>query len=243
MMIKSLHKGLRILCYLSTKSEAGPSEISRDLQYGKSTVIRLLQTMRALGFVKQGDDTGCYEMGPRVLELAHCYLGQQDGIVSLAIDEIRALWSQFSETVSLYVREGDVRVCVYRLESPSPLRHSISVGEVSPLHSGSPGKTFLAHMRPDEVEAYLIRENVDPDRVSRLRHDIPEIRQKGVAYSFGERGSGRTSVAAPIMNGRKEPIAVLSISGPLQRLPLGRLQEIIEPLSIAARTISSRVVG
>jgi DNA-binding IclR family transcriptional regulator len=242
-MIKSLDKGLRILCYLATKSEAGPSEISRELKYGKSTVIRLLQTMGALGFVKQDGDTGRYEMGTRVLELAHTFLEQRDDIVSLAIDEMRALWSKSSETVGLYVREGDTRVCIYRLESPWPLRHSLKVGQVRPLYEGSPGKAFLAYMRPDAVEALLVRENVDPDSACRLRHELPEIRQKGVAFNVDELGSGRASVAAPILNRQREAIAVIFISGPVQRLTPARLQEMAESLAVAAQTISSRIVA
>jgi DNA-binding IclR family transcriptional regulator len=243
MMIKSLEKGLRILCYLATKSKTGPSEISRELKYGKSTVVRLLQTMEALSFVEQDRDTGRYELGPRVLELAHNFLVRQDGLVSLAMDQIQALWSKYGETVGLNVREGDARICIYRLESPRSLRHSVRVGQVLPLHLGASGKTFMAYMRPDEVETLLVRENVAPDRASRLRHELPEIKQKGIAYSFGEREQGTAGVAAPILNGRREPVAVMFISGPLQRFTPALIQEMAEALAVAAQTISSRVVA
>lgn len=241
MIIKSLDKGLRVLCYLASKPEAGPSAIARDLKFGKSTVIRLLQTMEVLGFVKQDGATGHYEMGTKVMQLAHTFLERQDSFASLADEQVRALWLRYGEAVSLYVREGDARVCIHRLESPSPLRYSVKLGEVRPLHVGAAGKSFLAYMPQDEVEALLARENVDPDRVSRLRHQIAEIRQSGVAYSFNERGTGGASIATPILNRRNEPIAVMSISGPLQRLSSARLEEMAEPLTAAARSIASQV--
>jgi IclR family KDG regulon transcriptional repressor len=243
MMIKSLDKGLRILCYLATKSKAGPSEISREFKYGKSTVIRLLQTMELRGFVKQEQDTGYYELGLKVLELAQNFLAQQHDITALAIDQIQALWQKYGETVGLYVRDGDARVCIYRLESPRPLRHSVGVGQVFPLYLGASGKTFLAYMSQDEVETLLARCNVDSDRVRRLREELPEIRRKGIAYSFGEREPGLGSIAAPILDRQGTPIAALFISGPLQRLTPDRFQEMAEPLSVATQTIHRKIVG
>ncbi len=242
-MVKSLATGLLILNCLGTKPHAGPTEISRELKYGKSTVIRSLQTMEALGFVKRDGTNGHYEIGTKVLELAHNFLERHEGIVSLADDHIRVLWSKYGETVSLYIREGDARVCIFRLESPSPLRYAVRLGEVRPLYLEAAGKSFLAYMPQDEVEALFVREHVDPERVSRLRVELPEIRQKGVAFSYGERGSGRASVAAPILNRREEPIAVLSISGPLQRLSSTRLHEIAGPLSVAVHGIAHRVLA
>jgi IclR family transcriptional regulator, acetate operon repressor len=241
-MSKSLDKGLHILAYLASKPEAGPSEISRDLKYGKSTVIRLLQTMESSGFVRQNSPVGHYEMGARVLELAHDFLEQQDDIVSPAVDEIRALWSTFSETVGLFVREGDSRVCVYSLQSPLALRHLVRVGQARSIASGASGKVLLAFMPSDEVEAMFAREGVEPQRASRLRLEFPRIRQEGVAFSLGEGQPGTAAVAAPILNGHRELMAVLFLTGPLERLTPARLQEMAGPLLIAAQTISGRMV-
>jgi DNA-binding IclR family transcriptional regulator len=242
-MIRSLDKGLRILSYLAAKTGAGPSEIARDLQLGKSTVIRMLQTMEAVGFVKQDVQTGRYGMGTRVLELAHNFLEQEDGIVPPAIDIIRELSAKCRETVGLFVREGDTRVCIYSVQSPLPLRHLVRVGQVRSLFSGATGKIFLAYMLPDEVESLFVRENVDVDRALSLRRELPRIREEGVAFSSGEGQPGTAAVAVPILNGRKEPLAALFVTGPLERLTPARLKEMAEPLAVAAHTISNRIVA
>lgn len=243
MILKSLDKGLQILCCLGAKSKIGPSEIARELKYGKSTVIRLLQTMEPLGFVRHDGDTGRYELGARVLELAHDFLQQQEGLISMAGDQIRTLWEKCGETVALYVREGDTRVCIYRLESPLPLRYSLSLGEVRPLSRGAAGRTFLAYMHSDELEDLIFRLKIEPDRAAWLRGELAEIRLSGVAFNHDERGTGRAAVASPILDWRSEAVAVLAISGPVQRLPPDRLREVAEPLANAARTISRRLVG
>jgi DNA-binding IclR family transcriptional regulator len=242
-IIKSVEKALRILCYMATKPKMGPSEISQDLKYDKSTVIRLLQTMELLDFVKQEHDKGRYELGSKVLQLAQKFLEHRDDIVSLAVDQIRALWENYHETVGLYAREGDTRICIFRLESPQSLRHSVRVGQVLPLHRGAAGKAFLAYMPQHEVESLLVRCNVDSAHIDVLRHELPEIRRTGIAYSLGEREPGLTSVAAPILDRQETPIAVLVMSGPEQRLGPDRLRELAKPLSVAAHTVSSRIVG
>ena len=243
MIIKSVEKALRVLCHVAARREIGPSEISRDLKYDKSTVIRLLQTMEASGFLRQEDDTGRYELGSKVLELAQNFLEHRDDIVSLAVDQIRALWSKYRETVGLYVREDDTRVCIYRLESPQSLRHSVRVGQVLPLHLGASGKVFLAYMPQDDVQALLARVNWDPDRARHLFQELADIKQKGIAVTFGEREPGNASIAAPIMDRHETPIAVMFISGPIQRLSPDRLEEMAKSIIVAAQTISSRIVN
>jgi DNA-binding IclR family transcriptional regulator len=242
MMIKSVEKALRILSYVASKPKVGPSEISRELKYNKSTVIRLLQTMEVLGFVKQQQETGRYELGSKVLELAQNYLEGRDEIISLATDNLQSLWKQFGETVGLYVREGDRRICIFRIESPQSLRYSVRVGRALPLYPGASGKVFLAYMAPHEVEALLAQWNVDSDRANRLRHELAEIRQKGTAFSIGEREPDLSAIAAPILNGRGIPVAVMFVSGPRQRLTSARLQEVKGPLSAAAQMISASII-
>jgi IclR family KDG regulon transcriptional repressor len=240
-MTTSLEKAFHILSHLATKPKAGPSNISRDLKYSKSTVIRLLQAMEKIEIVRQDQTTGQYELGYKVLELAQGFLGEQDNLVATAVDQVQALWEKFSETVSLFVREGDRRICVYRQESPFMLRHSIRVGQILPLHLGASGKCFLAYMPPEETDLLFAQWNLSPDSYQALHEDLAGIRVKGVA--FGEREPGDASISAPILNARGCPVLVLTISGPAQRFTPDRIEQVAGSLKAAAQTISSRIVG
>ena len=60
-----------------------------------------------------------------------------------------------NETVSLYIRMGDQRVCIEEFESGQEIRDSQTVGLTAPLHVGAPGKALLAFLPPGELEALL----------------------------------------------------------------------------------------
>jgi IclR family KDG regulon transcriptional repressor len=241
--LKSLDMGLKVLCYVAAKKSAGPSEVSRELGCGKSTAVRILQTMEAPGFVRQLSDSRRYVLGHTVLELARGFLEERDSVVAAAVEEIRELWLRYGETVALFVREGDARVCLHRLESAERLRHTVRVGEVRPLHLGATGKAFMAYMRPDEVAGVLDRAGVEADRVRQLQREFVEIREKGVAFSIADRIPGSAAVAAPILNVRREAIAAIVIFAPIARATPTWFEEMTEPLAAAARRIASRVLA
>ena len=48
------------------------------------------------------------------------------------------------ESASFYVREGDIRSCVARVEGPQSVRHNVRIGERLPLNRGAPGRVILA---------------------------------------------------------------------------------------------------
>ena len=86
---------------------------------------------------------GCYRPGPSLWRLGALYrrsfdLGEQ------IRPELRRLVEATPETASFYVREGDERICLYRLNSPQPIRHHLDEGVRLPLDRGAAGRMLLA---------------------------------------------------------------------------------------------------
>ena len=48
------------------------------------------------------------------------------------------------ESVTFYVRSGNVRTCLYRIEAKHPIRYMIREGDVLPLLAGSGGRVLAA---------------------------------------------------------------------------------------------------
>ncbi len=48
------------------------------------------------------------------------------------------------ESAAFYVREGNIRTCIARVEGPQPIRHHARMGSALPLDKGSPGRVILA---------------------------------------------------------------------------------------------------
>lgn len=240
-MIKSVEKALQILTLVADRGKVGPTQAAGAVGAHKSTAVRLMQTLESMGFLVRDGHSGTYCLGPAVMELARGFLVSREDLITAAAGEAHRLRDITGETTSVYVRQGDRRVCVYRLESPHSLRQSVDVGAAFPIYLGASGKALLAHLRPEEVEEILAHAPIDTERVSRLKEELEGVRKTGVAFSWEEREAGLAAVASPILDRRGNLLAALSVSGPTQRLTPALLESFAEPVRTSARMISMRI--
>ena len=98
----------------------------------KPTVHRLASALEAHGML-QRDRQGRYGWGARLVAPT---------IASAARPALEALRDATKESVQLYVRRGDERVCVAALESPHSLRTIVREGERLPMTRGSAAKVL-----------------------------------------------------------------------------------------------------
>lgn len=199
--------------------------------------------MKDLGILNQDPETLSYMMGSRVLAWAGIYTITSD-VRTLSLPVMVRLQEQTRETISLYVMEGNDRVCVERLESPETVRIVARVGRRIPLYAGSAGKVFLAYLpdaRRDEILADIElvpmtkRTITDLDE---LKINLHKIRRQGYAVSKGEWVLEASGVAAPIFDQFGRIAAALTISGPSQRFTEEKIHEIAALVTPAAEKIS-----
>jgi DNA-binding IclR family transcriptional regulator len=209
-------------CFSKDEPYLGVREVARMTGIPSSTVGRTLASLRELGLLVQDPETRQYALAGKVLAWAEVYTATVD-VRRVAQPFIYDLQRLTGETISLYILEGNERVCVERLESEQNVRMVARVGRYLPLHAGSAGKLFLAYVPEDQREALLADEPkeaftdktiTDPDE---LRRQCAVIRERGYALSHGEWTADASGVAAPIFNQRRQMIAALTVSGPTQR--------------------------
>ena len=164
--------------------------------------------------------------------------------VRLSLPVMVRLQEQTRETISLYVMEGNDRVCVERLESPETVRIVARVGRRIPLYAGSAGKVFLAYLpeaRRDEILANIklipMTKRTITD-VDELKSNLSKIQRQGYAVSKGEWVLEASGVAAPIFDQFRRITAALTISGPSQRFSEEKIHEIAALVKPAAEEIS-----
>lgn len=148
------------------------------------------------------------------------------------------------ESVHLYVRQRDRRVCVAAVEGNYELRHFTEVGKPLPLSAGASGKLLLAFADPVTQALELRRVAQAPispraPGLDELTAQLDEIRATGWSWSFGEREEGLAAAAVPIRNLVGAVEAALAISGPTGRLTAERLVDLRPQLSAAADEISA----
>jgi DNA-binding IclR family transcriptional regulator len=144
----------------------------------RATAHRLALAAEVHGLVAR-DEEGRFVLGPRIA------VRPLDVVARPALEWLR---DKTGESVQLYVRRGQKRVCVASLESRHGLRTMVEVGAVLPLAVGSAGKV----LRGDHGAA------------------------KGWAQSVEERERGVASVSAAVRH-NGSVMAAVSVSGPIDR--------------------------
>jgi DNA-binding IclR family transcriptional regulator len=225
------------------RPELGVREVARRLGLASSTAGRLLATLQSAGVLTQNPRTRTYMLGPRVLVWAGFYTGVLD-VRATARPVLDRLRRATRETVTLYVQDGDERVCVERLEGPENIRAVVRLGERLPCYAGAGGKVLLAFLADAAREALLDR--IVLTRITgrtitnraRLERELVTIRRQGYATSSGEHFVNASAVAAPVLGADGALVAVVSVSGPAERFTRARLPDYIKRVSKAARDIS-----
>lgn len=224
------------------QSQLGVREVSRRTGLSPSTAGRVMLALKDAGLLQQDAPTRAYSLGPKVLAWAEVYSSSFD-IRLLALPAMRELHSSTQETISLYILDGNDRVCIERMESPHSVRIVSRIGRRLPLHAGSAGKLMLAFLPSERREAIIssaplarLTENTITDP-NQLRQELEEICRKGYAFSNGEWLMEAAGVAAPILNERGDLLASLTISGPAQRFTA----EVVEDYAELIRKVTARI--
>ena len=241
---KSLQRLAAIMdCFTYEQPELGVREIARLTGFSSSTTGRFLQALKEIGLLQQNPLNQAYSLGGKVLAWAGVYSSTLD-VRNAALAAIQDLHRVTRETISLYVLEGNERVCVERLESTQNVRVVARLGRRVPLYAGSAGKVFLAFLPAFRRDAILKAEPPTPITASTivdinaLLEELKRIRRKGYAVSFGEWVAEASGVAAPIFDARGEITAVLTISGPGQRFTEDVVQHYVTDVKRVADQIS-----
>lgn len=222
--------------------EATLTSIAQRLHQPRSSTHRLLSELVQLGLLFRVG-TANYVPGPRLARWGEAATGAGD-LVRLSKPAMVRLRDTVGESVHLYVRQRDRRVCISAVEGHFELRHFTEVGKPLPLSVGASGKLLLAFADPATQAQELRRVAKEPltpraPAVDELSAELQDIRSTEWSMSFGEREEGLAAVAVPIRNQAGIVHAALSISGPTARLTAERLEALRPDLAAVAHEISA----
>ncbi|OZI53588.1 IclR family transcriptional regulator [Bordetella genomosp. 5] len=198
------------------------AELSRRTQCHRSTVLRLARTLALDDYLAQRAD-GTWRLGRAAGWLGACYQATFN-VVDVVQPVLRELSAATGESATFYVREGNQRICMARVEGPRSIRHHVRVGAALPLVQGSPGRVLLA-FAGEAGEPY------------------ESIRRAGYMISLGERDAEVSSISAPVYGINWTLLGAICISGPLSRLTESVLLEHKESILGAASQLSRSMMG
>ncbi len=163
------------------------AEITDGTSLSRATAHRLAVALETHGLLRRTND-GRFALGLHLVALGRA-AAVQFPLADAARNAMEDLREATGESVQLYVRDGEARVCVAALESPHGLRTIVPVGAVLPMDRGSAGRVLSG-----------------------------ERTRSGWIDTVGEREAGVVSVSAPVHGDDGRVVAAVSVSGPIDRL-------------------------
>jgi len=196
-------------------------ELARRTGLYKSTILRLLASLARAGCVLRLED-GSYQLGPMVLHWGRVYLA------SLRIEDhvqpvLERLAAETGESATFYTRQGDVRLCVSRVDSTYSIRDHVKVGDILPLDKGSGG--------------HVLRVFDPAARKSRAKP------KSFIVTSFRERDAQGAGMSAPVFGPGGALRGAISISGPIARFGEAVLPKLSKAVLGAAAELTTRLGG
>jgi DNA-binding IclR family transcriptional regulator len=122
--------------------EEGPASLAELVDrtgLARATAHRLASALEDNGLLQRGD--GRWALGPTLARLGAAAASGPPLAVT-ARPALEALRDATGESVQLYVRRADERLCIVSLESPHSLRTIVPVGAALPIDRGSAGRVL-----------------------------------------------------------------------------------------------------
>lgn len=199
------------------------AELMQRCGLTRPTLYRVIASLEAEGLIEATDDNR-YQLGGRLISLARQVLAQSD-VRKIAEPHLRRLRDDTGETVHLAIRSGDELVYIDKMESREVVRMSSTVGTRVPFHSSGVGKAFLSALPPaqadqliDQLELAQVTPFTTTDRTV-LKQTVRQARTAGFVRDDQENEAGIVCFGAAICEAPERPVASVSVSVPLFRLP------------------------
>jgi len=244
--INSIRRAVNILDLFEENIKyLGITEIARAMNLNKSTVYRIVNTLKKEEILIQDSKSHKYRLGYRVLEIAN-RMNKNFDHKDIAIEEMKRLRDKTGETVLLSVYTNVGGVCIEKIETKNAIKLTSKPGHTTPLHSGATGKILLAYAQEEELEKVMNQkmksytENSTTDS-KLLREQIEEIKKQGYVISWGEVDKGAIGIGAPVLDEDGKLLYGLSLVGPEQRIKSFGLDKTINMVVKSAENISKKI--
>lgn len=245
--IASVQKALDILNLFDTDvKELGNKEIANKLNLPTGTVSGLLYTLKTNHYLDQNQDNQKYRLGLRFLDRASVILDQFD-IRNIAYPQLKKLSNWCGESINLAIRDESEIVYIERLQSAHSLGFNHELGMRAPIHSTALGKAIVSHLPLNDLSVMLEDYKFFPVTqytiVERrlFEEELAKVRERGYSVDDQENEVGGRCISAPILDHRHYPVAAISVSAPIQRLPDDQIKVFGEKLREITSTISRRI--
>ena len=218
--------------------------LAKRVKLPKSTLVRLLQTMRRHSVVQQDPRTRRYRLGTTLMHLGKAAERQFD-LERIVRPFLAELTKSTGETASFAVLEGNRAVYLVQVLSESIIRGVPPIGAKLGLHCTAVGKVLLTSFSEEDIDAFVSEHGLPRHtektivNVESLRKEVERVRRRGYALDNEEAEQGGRCIAAAVCDDRNQAVAAVSITGPITRMQMDQ----IENLGAIVKRIAEKVTA
>jgi DNA-binding IclR family transcriptional regulator len=242
-----MHKLMAVLdCFSRYDRSLTLSEISARCGMPKTTVHRLVSSLREVKLLEQDKERDSYRMGIRLFELGSIVLGNLD-IYREARHLVERLIHATGEGSHLCVFDGTNMVSIEHLEPGGNSVNWTTTLSISPSYCTGVGKAALAFQERSVIDK-IIRGGLIPytpntiTSPALLLKELELTAYRGYSIDEGEHQPGIRCVAAPVYNSAGRVFAAMSVTGPQERVTKDRVESLAS-LVVATAGQLSRQLG
>src|SRR4029078_12971524 len=226
--VQGLERGFAIVQAFGTDHRHQTiAEVAHRTGLTRAVARRYLLPLQRLGYVVQ--QGGRFALTPRILDLGFTYLSTIDvaDLAQLVREEIPA---SLHESCSAAVLDGHEVVYVARVQAKRIMSINLVVGSRLRAAVTSVGRAMLAHLSPQNLEAYLAKAPFEAltkrtvTSAAELRRHLALVRQRGWAFADQESEVGIRTVAVPLYSHANQVDAALNVSGHAARVSMEELR-------------------
>lgn len=243
----SLDRGLAVLAHIAQHGDARLAQLAREFRTSRTTMFRVLETLRGRGFVEHLATSHTYRLGPMARVLAASAV--QSVLAQLAEAPMAQLRNQTGETINLVRVQGARLFYEAVYEGQYSLRSLPTVGQPAAVHCSALGKSVLAGSA-GPVRDLLLGPEPYPSLTATtittragMDTELVHTRERGYALDNEENETGLTCVAAAIRGPDGRPAGAISISGLTDRMHKFDLAELGRHVRDHCDAIAARIRG
>lgn len=217
---------------LAVQGALGLMDITSALHLNKSTIHRLLASLQYMGYVRQHQDDGKYELTYKFVELSS-YLTEQTDIVQTVRPFLQKLMENSGETVHFVKRIGTKAVYLDKVQNPGNNIQMVSrIGSQLPLYCSGVGKAILSLLPDSEIHSVWEQSNIVKKTANTITDysdffiELQKIRKNGYALDNEENEVGVQCIAVAFTLPNQNQYYAFSISAPITRMNEERISEI-----------------
>ncbi|WP_439373557.1 IclR family transcriptional regulator [Bradyrhizobium sp. PMVTL-01] len=189
------------------------AELAERTGLVKSTILRLALSLQQYRLLARLPD-GSYRLDAETLRLGTAYQ-QAFRLSDHVMPVLEQLAARTGETTSFYVRNGEERLCLFRVESTSRIRMTVQPGDTRPMDKSAIAQTLR-----------------------RYESGVPGPDDELPLFSSGVTDPHAAALAMPVFGIGDSLVGALAISGPVSRLTAARAEQMKGALVEAATKLT-----